>query len=103
MDSEPVEFDWAKRMRPRPGGWARLSIKLSNADEERRQEVRLWRTVAMLLLVVTTTLMVRDLSSSRSNMVVIEKPRFGTLNVQDGNAVPVPGTPARVRFYWIVR
>ena len=95
------EQSWNKIYTPPPHGWSRLSAKIALTDDQRFQEIRIWRTVAAAMIVITVMLSLQDPPGAKTFMSALSLPQSGEVLLNEGHAHQVPGAPAGVRFFWI--
>jgi len=94
---------WNENFEPRAGGWSRLSVKLDAAENDRRQEIRLWGAVATMLILVAAFSALKGIGYRDEERFQIKTLAPGEVSVANAHAVEVPGTPQGVRYFWIVR
>ena len=93
-----------KKYAPAPGGFKKLTIRLSQIEAEERQSLNLWSLAAACAVIALVALEWREFSGDREawvNLAMLPKP--GVVRVSQGEASPVPIETPGVKFYWLFR
>jgi hypothetical protein len=78
-----------KHFEPKPGGWSRLSAKLTAYDREQARETLLWKGAAAAMIALA--------------VIVATKKSYTPLPEEKSDAtIEMPGMPANVHYYWVV-